>query len=312
MKTEIFRRVAMEKMASPDQLDKLLTVTYPRSWLALVAAGGLVIAAILWGIFGSIPVVVNGHGILLKNGGVFNIVHGAGGQITDISVAVGDIVQRGQIIARVEQPELIAQINNLQNELAMLSKGRNGNEITVVQLEGKIRMLRNKLEQDAWVVSPYTGRILEAKVKKWDAVKPGTAFVSLEQTGEETERMEAVVYIPAERRQNLSSGMEVQIAPAAVSKEGYGYMLGQVTSVSEYPATVEGMIRILGNKELAEKLSGNTAAIEVHVDLIPDSGTESGYRWTTPAGPPMKIGSGTLCSGSIVVKRIRPISWIMP
>ena len=34
----IFRKVALDRLSSPDQIDKLLNVTSSRAWLALVAA----------------------------------------------------------------------------------------------------------------------------------------------------------------------------------------------------------------------------------------------------------------------------------
>ncbi|MEY4095680.1 MAG: hypothetical protein RLZZ53_2879, partial [Acidobacteriota bacterium] len=34
---KIFRKVALDRLASPEQLDLLMEVTSPRSWIALVA-----------------------------------------------------------------------------------------------------------------------------------------------------------------------------------------------------------------------------------------------------------------------------------
>lgn len=63
----LYRKRALEKLQAPEQLDQLLTVTSPRSWLALSAIGGLLIAALLWGIFATVEVSLTGDGVLVGN-----------------------------------------------------------------------------------------------------------------------------------------------------------------------------------------------------------------------------------------------------
>jgi hypothetical protein len=65
MSQKLFRRKALEKLASPEQLDQLMAITTPRSWLALFGLGGLLLAAVLWSVFGTIPTTVTGDGILI-------------------------------------------------------------------------------------------------------------------------------------------------------------------------------------------------------------------------------------------------------
>ena len=112
--TGVFRKASLERLASPEQLDKLMQVTRPRGWIALVALGFLVGSAVLWGFEGSIPSRVAGQGILLKSGGVLEIAAGAGGRITDVSVNVGDVVHEGQVVARVAQPDVLNRIRQVR------------------------------------------------------------------------------------------------------------------------------------------------------------------------------------------------------
>lgn len=60
---EIFRKVALDKMSSPEQLDRLPAVSSTRAWLALAAVAVLLAVFIGWGFWGSIPVKVSGQGI---------------------------------------------------------------------------------------------------------------------------------------------------------------------------------------------------------------------------------------------------------
>lgn len=76
--------------------------------------------------------------------------------------------------------------------------------------------------------------------------------------------------------------------------------------------TTDGMLRVLGSRELVQKfLAGTTAVLELRVELLTDETTPSGYLWSSRRGPNLKIGDGTICSGSIVVKRQRPISLVL-
>jgi HlyD family secretion protein len=46
MQKSLFRQEAMDKTLSPDELDRLMRVTSPRGWLALIALLALVAAAV--------------------------------------------------------------------------------------------------------------------------------------------------------------------------------------------------------------------------------------------------------------------------
>jgi len=68
----------------------------------------------------------------------------------------------------------------------------------------------------------------------------------------------------------------------------------------------------LGNAELVNRLLGQSSPVEVKVELIRDSSTVSGYKWSTPDGPEMIIDSGTLCLGEAKVSEQRPINMVIP
>jgi len=123
----------------------------------------------------------------------------------------------------------------------------------------------------------------------------------LEPTGEEIKDLEAILYVRAEEAKKIEPGMAVNIALTSIKKEEYGLLLGRVTSVPKYPQSFAGMMKTLGNEELVKQMMGMGAPVEVHVDIIPNADTVSGYKWTTPVGPPVKLNSGTLLTGSVIV-----------
>lgn len=411
MSKDVFRKVSMERLSSPERLDELMNVTTSKGWFALFTLMFLAVAAVVWGIFGSLPTKVHGTGIMIKSGGVFKIVPQSTGQITDLRVSAGDTVHKGEIIARIGQPELLdklrktkARLEELENQHGstvefgtedsrlqkdainqqrknlnstiksykdqlkwlkekiqvkeeLLTKGlitkqeligtkEQHDQITLKikqvryefkQLSIKSLQLKDQREQrlsgiqerinstkreiislkeaidaSSRVVSPYTGRVLEVMVDIGDFTKAGSPVLSMELMGKEIKNLEAVLYIPAADGKKIKPGMDVQISPTTVKAEEYGFIKGKVTSVSEFPATYEGMMRVLNNSNLVQMLSGRAAPIEVYADLLPSDKTVSGLKWSSPDGPPMKIFSGTICSATVTVREQAPITLVIP
>jgi HlyD family secretion protein len=145
MAKELFRKVALERASSPEQLDQLITITTPLGWVSLLSILICLLAAISWGIFGSIPEQVDGPGILLTKAGIVSIQTQTSGKLTKINVEIGDVVEKGQIVARIEQEDLLDQLRQAQLELKNLETAfekRKGTEKEAVNIQ------LEKLRQD--------------------------------------------------------------------------------------------------------------------------------------------------------------------
>src|SRR5262245_49849827 len=60
----IYRKAALERLTSPEQLDRVLKVTNPRNWASLLAVYVVLGAVIIWGSVAELPVVVRGMGVV--------------------------------------------------------------------------------------------------------------------------------------------------------------------------------------------------------------------------------------------------------
>jgi HlyD family secretion protein len=117
---KIFRQEVLDRLSSPEQLNLLMRVTDGKGWLALLACGLILATALVWGVFGRVPTKVTGSGILLPMGGLAGLVAVADGQLTTLEVKPGDQVTRGQVVARLAQPDLVNQIDGLRKQLREL------------------------------------------------------------------------------------------------------------------------------------------------------------------------------------------------
>ncbi len=110
MQGKLFRKVSLDRLSSPEQLDTLMRVITPKSWMALFPLLALILFGLLWGWFGSIPTKVMGKCMLINPLGLSDISAASSGRVLKMLVAVGDNVKRGQEVARIAQPELADQI----------------------------------------------------------------------------------------------------------------------------------------------------------------------------------------------------------
>ncbi len=102
----IFRKVALERLSSPEQLDQLVPLTSPIGWTAVVAIAALVAAAIGWSGLGTLPTSVNGAGILVSRGGhVFDAMAPYPGTLIDVA-NIGTVVKKGDRLAALDDTEL--------------------------------------------------------------------------------------------------------------------------------------------------------------------------------------------------------------
>jgi HlyD family secretion protein len=176
-------------------------------------------------------------------------------------------------------------------------------------LDSQIHELEAKLKEDVDVVSPYRGRVLELMVNRGDLVNPGAPMLNLEVVSEE---LLVVLFVPAAMGKRVQPGMPVRVSPSTVNSEEYGYMQGRVSWVAEFPSTARGMTRLLANEALVSRLMASGPPIQVNVALTPDPATPTGYRWSSARGPNLKISSGTLAGGNVVVRQDHPIGLLVP
>ena len=372
---KMFRKSALDRLSSPEQLDMMVRITSPAGWVALTALIGLIVVAIMWSIFGSIPTKVIGSAMLIKTGGVVEVSARSSGLITDVSVRAGDMVKRGQKIARIAQPDLLEQFNSLKARKAeLLTKSQMSQallqqkretlksdnealrrrlddqrdllkdglitrqsllttqqqleqnaaalkelglrkvdiELELAQIERNLDSIKVRLKLSTDVISPYSGRVLEVKLDENSIVQAGSSILNMELAGDSIKELEVIVFVSSLDGKKVKPGMDIFISPSTIKREEYGYMVGKVTAVAEFPSTSQGMMRILQNQQLVQQLSAGAAPIQINADLTPDAGATSGYKWTSPGGPPVLIQSGTLGTANISIRSQRPISLVIP
>ena len=120
--SRMFSKAALEHLASPEQMDQLLSFGSTRMWLALFGLLAIVIAAIAWGFLGTVATDVSGNGVLLEAGGVAAVPSLGDGQIDRVMVVPGQHVNAGMVVAVLRQQQPTDELRAAQASLADLER----------------------------------------------------------------------------------------------------------------------------------------------------------------------------------------------
>lgn len=124
MSNSIFRKKSLETLSSPEQLDLVMQVTRPLGWISLLGCFCLIGIAVFWGLRGEIHTIIQGDGILLREGAIYDVVSLGTGPVKSIHVQVDDDVKEGEVIARLSLPDLDHQLKEANDRLDSLEAER--------------------------------------------------------------------------------------------------------------------------------------------------------------------------------------------
>ncbi len=360
MANNIFRKSALDRVASVDGLDKNIQIVSTKGWIALIFMIILIVVTLIWSILSEISTFVEASGIVMYGSGIETVTATKDGIITDLNIDVGDTIVKNTTIARIDVQDTIDEISTYKDYCSQLDdfKDSNFQNIDVLSYElysilsddistyntatdsdikktmqtqlnndynilkndytAKIEDLQAEVLSESCMQNASEGKVLEVYKSTGDYVNIGDTIASIiiqsidGSDQENSLNSEVIVYMPVADGKKISKGMEVQVSPSTVDKEKYGCIVGLVKSVSEYAVSEESMMSVLNNEQLVESLSTGEALIEIHVELLKDSSTVSGYKWTTKNGAPVTIAAGTVCSARVEIDTTRPIEVVFP
>ncbi len=268
----LFRPSELERLSSPEQLDRLMRIADPKGWIALAAIAGVTFLVISWSIFGSIATTVRGQGVLIREAGGFHVTSPVAGQVVVVNVTSDGLVEPGRVVARIDQP---------------------GTGLVTVR-------------------SPFRERVsvVEVLIKEGDYVTPGEPIISVDKIGAPLRAvlylpaargqqvhpgMFAAVYPVSVSREQYGfiRGRVRSVAGVPSTVQGMTALLGNAT-----------LVQALFNA------SGGTP-LQVEIDLE-RADTPSEVAWSSSRGPATPLRVWTLSAVDITLGVQRPMSLIFP
>ena len=203
------------------------------------------------------------------------------------------------------QMEAAEQERRLKSDLMLLDQ-------QIAEANQHWKGLQNEFQRLSSVRSPWSGRVIEMTALAGDFTGEGRSIMRIESQAENVNDLSAILFVPPQEGKKARQGMKVLIYPSTVKATEYGGVHGLVTEVSDHPSSPQSIQRLLVNERLTQLLSGQGSPFQITVSLIPDASTYSGFSWSSGKGPAVKVQSGTLCEGQVVVDQVSPVSYVIP
>ena len=117
---KIFQQKALDKLKRPEKAGNVFSITTSTGWIALAAVGIMLFSILVWAFFGVMAEKVTGYGIISDDAGVATIAPTSGGRILEMRRKPGEKVEKGDVVAIIEQPQLEQQIEKTESELSLM------------------------------------------------------------------------------------------------------------------------------------------------------------------------------------------------
>ncbi len=116
----MFRKEALERLSSPEHLDRLMQVVRLKDWLPLTTFSILLFLIALWSIVGRIPIMVSGQGVLIRPRRVVKFESSRTGQLKFLNVRNGQCIEKDYVLATIDPSDLKQQLQLQRNKHAQL------------------------------------------------------------------------------------------------------------------------------------------------------------------------------------------------
>ena len=274
---QLYRKSAVERISTPEQLDKALTVTSPMSWIALAAVTVVILAAVIWSVTATIPVTVTAAGIVVSPVSTNAVYCPETGTVLNVFVSPNTEVSIGDPLASYRT------------------------------VSGDVKT----------VCSDQVGTVTEILVDRRDAdgkdagagrINQGEALLRLSPKVNSPQVI--VCYVGLADAKRIKRGMQVNVSPEIRESHSAGHMAARVVNVDSYAASAEGMDAVLGSDNNVASFfrKDNRAVVAVTCELCPDPNTVSGYSWSNDRGARFEVTNGTPVEAKIIVAEVRPIT----
>lgn len=165
------------------------------------------------------------------------------------------------------------------------------------------RLIRFSCEGSyGYITAPHPGIVLSCKAED-ESFQAFEACAYLYPQETEKQMRELIAYVTFKDLRKLEPGMEVQVSPADLSREEYGFMHGHITEVAHFPTNREEANRQFKSEELLSDIFPEEAAFEVKVLLDTDPENGGQISWSNKVPEEVDMHIGAFCDLQIMVKK---------
>ncbi len=246
-KESIFRKEALSKLSSIEDLDKMLYVVKPKDWLGLIVGIIILLGFVFWAIFGSVTTITGGNGIFMDFAKVKTIVAPTSGEVIDIIEHVGSKVKKNDVLAVI---------------------------------------MESSTKKIVKIKSPDNGLITNIYVGRGNTINRNQMFFEIQKFSMLNQTKEKFYcFVPIKGGDKIKPGMKVKIFPWSLENGDKKAIIGVVEKLSYLPASQAYFNRIFLNESYYSYLTKNEPVIPVIVKpLYKESKIEEPLAEEIPLG----------------------------
>ncbi len=167
-KSQIFRQQTLERLSSLEQLDQLMQIVSLKDWLLLSGLVFFGVIAVLWSIFGSIPISVTAKGVLINPRRLLQLHSPISEQLQSLNIRDGQCVKKDAILAIIDPSAKKQQLQQQRDKLAQLKLQTQNSTLVreqATQLELEVMSAqRISLQERLQDTEEFTPRIKDKKL----------------------------------------------------------------------------------------------------------------------------------------------------
>ncbi|MEV5348790.1 HlyD family efflux transporter periplasmic adaptor subunit [Streptomyces achromogenes] len=181
------------------------------------------------------------------------------------------------------------------------------------RLPANAPVLKVRTEQGETVVRTVAaGRVTTLAASIGQIIRTGADVAAVEKVAHASDPLYATVYVPAENAAAIPAHASVDLTVSSVPAQRYGVLRGTVKSVDRGAQSAQSIAAYLGDSQLGEQFTRKGRPVAVLVELAKSPSAQSGYRWSSAGGPPFRLESMTLATGSVHLADQHPVDWLLP
>ncbi|MDE0153331.1 MAG: HlyD family efflux transporter periplasmic adaptor subunit [Gammaproteobacteria bacterium] len=219
------------------QLGYLLRVAAPHERVILAGIGAVLLALLVWILFGSVVRSVTVDGVLLKPGIRHEVVSTEPGHLMKFLVTLGDQIEKGGAIARQTVPELEREITALRDQIEILEAGvrqvggDGTNSFLISAQEALLQMEARRIAKEV-IASHMNGEIMVLDAAPGDYLPAGSVVAQLRDP--EDKPLQAVLLVAPRMAKRLRAGMQTSVE-VVMSDGAVREVDGEIVAVTSGP-----------------------------------------------------------------------------
>ncbi len=244
-------------------------MTAPHEWVILFGLFAAILVLVLRGSFGQVERSVSTDCLVIYPGETHTIIAESTGNVAEVFVEVGEMVEQVQPLARLRSSELDRYVRLARAKVAHLEERAESDDSIQLELaRNELLDLDNLQSAGQLVISNAPGELMSHRLFVGRVLQPGDnmANVRFDNPGQ----IRVVTTVSLDGAQLLTTGMDARIYVGVDTRNGVNVFEAVVLSISDASVDSTQWLSLLGLEMLADARLVELSFVEMQSGLVID------------------------------------------